>query len=79
MDGSLFPAVKMPLRRRHFVCLRDRSGWCFDTRVNWMSAAFSNRLGHERELWRQGLTRVAGVDEAGCVIFPKRRVTNSRL
>ncbi|MDB6110606.1 MAG: Ribonuclease [Pedosphaera sp.] len=25
-----------------------------------------NRLGFERELWRKGLTLVAGVDEAGC-------------
>src|SRR5437867_3402840 len=31
-----------------------------------MGAKFANRLSHERELWRQGLTRVAGVDEAGC-------------
>jgi ribonuclease HII len=31
-----------------------------------MSAKFWNRLAHERELWRQGLTLVAGVDEAGC-------------
>lgn len=31
-----------------------------------MGAKFSNRLGHERELWRQGHVRVAGVDEAGC-------------
>src|SRR5262249_29202755 len=47
-----------------------------------MSAKFWNRLSHECELWRQGLTRVAGVDEAGCgplagpvvaaaVIFPR--------
>jgi len=45
-------------------------------------AKFWNRLSHERELWRQGLTHVAGVDEAGCgplagpvvaaaVVFPK--------
>src|SRR5947209_17863621 len=25
-----------------------------------------NRLGFERELWQQGMTLVAGVDEAGC-------------
>ncbi|MDB6019411.1 MAG: Ribonuclease [Pedosphaera sp.] len=25
-----------------------------------------NRLGYERELWQQGMTLVAGVDEAGC-------------
>ena len=31
-----------------------------------MSAKFSNRLAHERELWQQGTTQVAGVDEAGC-------------
>ena len=30
-----------------------------------MSAKFWNRLDHERALWRQGLTLVAGVDEAG--------------
>src|SRR5437588_5707191 len=47
-----------------------------------MSAKFWNRLAHERELWRQGTTLVAGVDEAGCgplagpvvsaaVMFPK--------
>ena len=27
---------------------------------------FTNRLGFERELWRQGVRFVAGVDEAGC-------------
>jgi ribonuclease HII len=31
-----------------------------------MSAKFWHRLSHEGELWRQGLTIVAGVDEAGC-------------
>src|SRR5512141_1252218 len=31
-----------------------------------MSAKYWNRLSHERELWQQGLTAVAGVDEAGC-------------
>ena len=31
-----------------------------------MSATFWNRLSYERELWQKGLTRVAGVDEAGC-------------
>jgi ribonuclease HII len=31
-----------------------------------LSAKFWNRLSYERELWQQGLTRVAGVDEAGC-------------
>jgi ribonuclease HII len=31
-----------------------------------MSAKFWNRLSHERELWQQGVTLVAGVDEAGC-------------
>jgi len=31
-----------------------------------LSATFSNRLSYERELWQQGLTVVAGVDEAGC-------------
>ena len=31
-----------------------------------MSAKFWHRLSHERELWQQGLTFVAGVDEAGC-------------
>jgi ribonuclease HII len=31
-----------------------------------MSAKFWNRLAHERDLWRSGLTLVAGVDEAGC-------------
>jgi ribonuclease HII len=30
------------------------------------SATFWNRLGFERELWSQGITLVAGVDEAGC-------------
>lgn len=30
-----------------------------------MSAKFWNRLAHERALWQQGLTLVAGVDEAG--------------
>jgi len=47
-----------------------------------MSAKFWKRLSHERELWHQGLTLVAGVDEAGCgplagpviaaaVVFPR--------
>jgi ribonuclease HII len=31
-----------------------------------MSARETSRLGFERELWRQGMTQVAGVDEAGC-------------
>jgi ribonuclease HII len=31
-----------------------------------LSATFWNRLSYERELWQKGLTRVAGVDEAGC-------------
>ncbi len=31
-----------------------------------MSAKFWNRLSHECELWQQGLSVVAGVDEAGC-------------
>lgn len=31
-----------------------------------MSAKFWHRLSHECDLWRQGLTCVAGVDEAGC-------------
>ncbi|MEI9865190.1 MAG: ribonuclease HII [Limisphaerales bacterium] len=29
-------------------------------------AKFWNRLSHECDLWRQGLSQVAGVDEAGC-------------
>jgi ribonuclease HII len=47
-----------------------------------MSAKYWHRLAHERELWQQGLARVAGVDEAGCgplagpvvaaaVVFPR--------
>ena len=31
-----------------------------------MSARQTSRLGFERELWQQGTTLVAGVDEAGC-------------
>jgi len=31
-----------------------------------MSAKYWHRLSHECELWQQGLTLVAGVDEAGC-------------
>lgn len=31
-----------------------------------MGAKYWKRLSHERELWAQGLTCVAGVDEAGC-------------
>src|SRR5580692_7818241 len=30
------------------------------------ATTFRNRLGFERELWQQGVTLVAGVDEAGC-------------
>lgn len=48
-----------------------------------MGAKFWNRLSHERELWQNGSTLVAGVDEAGCgplagpvvaaaVVFPHR-------
>jgi len=47
-----------------------------------VAAKFWNRLSYERDLWQQGLSHVAGVDEAGCgplagpvmaaaVIFPK--------
>jgi ribonuclease HII len=31
-----------------------------------LSALFWNRLSYERDLWQNGLTQVAGVDEAGC-------------
>ena len=31
-----------------------------------MSAKFWHRLSHECDLWKQGLSLVAGVDEAGC-------------
>jgi hypothetical protein len=31
-----------------------------------MSAKYWHRLSHEQDLWRQGLSLVAGVDEAGC-------------
>ena len=31
-----------------------------------MSAKYWHRLSHESELWKSGLTHVAGVDEAGC-------------
>ena len=31
-----------------------------------MAAKFWHRLAHECELWQQGLSQVAGVDEAGC-------------
>jgi ribonuclease HII len=31
-----------------------------------VAAKFWNRLSHECDLWRKGLARVAGVDEAGC-------------
>lgn len=52
-----------------------------------MSAKFWNRLSHERELWQQGKTFVAGVDEAGCgplagpvvaaaVVFPRNWLEN---
>jgi ribonuclease HII len=48
-----------------------------------MAAKYRNRLSHERELWQQGITQVAGVDEAGCgplagpvvaaaVVFPRK-------
>jgi len=49
-------------------------------------AKFWNRLAFERDLWQQGLSHVAGVDEAGCgplagpvvaaaVVFPKTWLT----
>ncbi|HUE36163.1 MAG TPA: ribonuclease HII [Candidatus Acidoferrum sp.] len=31
-----------------------------------VAAKFWNRLSHECELWKKGISRVAGVDEAGC-------------
>ncbi len=31
-----------------------------------MAAKYWHRLSHESDLWQKGLTRVAGVDEAGC-------------
>jgi ribonuclease HII len=31
-----------------------------------MGAKYWHRLSHESGLWRQGLTQIAGVDEAGC-------------
>src|SRR6185436_19666375 len=31
-----------------------------------MAAKYWHRLSHETDLWKQGLTLVAGVDEAGC-------------
>jgi ribonuclease HII len=31
-----------------------------------VAAKFWNRLSHECDLWKKGLSRVAGVDEAGC-------------
>ena len=34
-----------------------------------MRAKFWHRLSHERELWQQGLTLVAGVDETGAHLF----------
>lgn len=48
-----------------------------------MGAKYWKRLGYERELWQQGLSEIAGVDEAGCgplagpvvaaaVVFPCR-------
>ena len=63
---------------------------CFDSGLKknfplGVAAKFWNRLSHECELWQRGLSRVAGVDEAGCgplagpvvaaaVIFPKEWV-----
>jgi ribonuclease HII len=60
---------------------------CFDSRFQnffpvGVAAKFWNRLSHECDLWKQGLSRVAGVDEAGCgplagpvvaaaVVFPR--------
>jgi len=52
------------------------------TSLRSVAAKYWNRLAHECDLWRQGLSHVAGVDEAGCgplagpvvaaaVIFPK--------
>jgi ribonuclease HII len=44
---------------------------CFDTTLKKnfpfpVPAKFWNRLSYECDLWRKGLARVAGVDEAGC-------------
>jgi ribonuclease HII len=46
--------------------IASSGGW--DNVGNSMARAttFRNRLGFERDLWQQGLTLVAGVDEAGC-------------
>lgn len=35
-----------------------------------MTAKYWNRLSHEREQWQTGLSFVAGVEEAGCVMLP---------
>ncbi len=51
--------------------MSDTAQLCFDTSAQSNSpravaAKFWNRLAHECELWQQGLSHVAGVDEAGC-------------
>lgn len=55
------------MERRASVCEQV----CFDRRFKKnfpirVAAKFWNRLSHECDLWRKGLARVAGVDEAGC-------------
>lgn len=60
---------------------------CFDSLLEkpflgWVAAKFWNRLAHECDLWKKGISIVAGVDEAGCgplagpvvaaaVVFPR--------
>src|SRR5512145_3318270 len=64
------------------MLLAGKRGLMVGYRGESMSAKFWHRLSHECELWRQGLTCVAGVDEAGCgplagpvvaaaVVFPR--------
>jgi len=43
-----------------------RPGLRVIVRLTQMGAKFWHRLSHEIELWRKGLSTVAGVDEAGC-------------
>src|ERR1039458_8636384 len=45
--------------------LNNKNKWVANFPISSMSAQFSDRFEFEQTLWRSGVTRIAGVDEAG--------------
>ena len=72
----------MPVLKRHPLVsadLRDAYDWYEDQQAGLGLEFAKDFLFHyELALLERGLTRIAGVDEAGCVIFPIERVTKFR-